>query len=64
MKRSKKIKEVEVENIYYISLGNRPKRWFEIRDLYKIIDYPNPVNPITKELLTEFEINKIKIHGD
>lgn len=66
MKRSKKnIKETEIEDkdIYYVSLGNLPKRWFDIKELTHIINTPNPRNPITKELLNDFEINKIKMHA-
>ena len=64
MKRSKKLKEIEVDDIYYISLGTKPKSWFDIRELYSIINTPNPRNPITKKLLTNPEVNKIKVSGD
>ena len=64
MNIGKKLKEILVDDIYYISLGSNPKRWFDIRELYFIINSPNPRNPITKELITNLEINKIKLYRD
>lgn len=69
MKRSKTIRETtkineHLSEIYYISIGNTPKRWFDINDLYQIVTVGNKQNPITKEDLTNLEITKILTHRE
>ena len=67
MKKSKTNREINkikanFPDIYYISIGDNPKRWFDINDLYQIVTSGNKQNPITKEDLTNIEINKIVTH--
>jgi hypothetical protein len=50
-------------NNYFIKLNNNDNNndnWFELKELYNIIEYGNKVNPITNEKIDEETINKIK----
>ena len=53
--------ELDME-IYYISIGKHPKRWFNVKELYDIVTYGNKKNPITNEVISELDIQKIKTH--
>ena len=50
-------------DIYYVSIGHNPRRWFDIKDLYYIISKGNKKNPITNEPLSELDIEKIRFHA-
>ena len=68
MKRTKIVRNKEKNNfndindIYYVSLGTKPKRWFDVTELFELINKGINRNPITNEILSEFEISKIKNH--
>ena len=68
MKRTKIVRNKEKSNfgensdIYYVSLGTKPKRWFDINELFELVNKGINKNPITNETLSEIEINKIKSH--
>ena len=50
-------------DIYYISIGHNPRRWFDIKDLYYIITKGDKKNPVTKEVISDLDIEKIKFHA-
>ena len=67
MKRSKIIRNRDKKtnfdtDIYYISIGSNPRRWFDIKDIHDIVVNGNMKNPITNEKISDFDIQKIKIH--
>ena len=71
MKRTKTIKDKTNDfildtnpDIYFISLGNKPKRWFNVNELNDIVSYGDKKNPITNAIIDEFDIKRIKFYMD
>lgn len=54
--RNKKI--CDINSCYFVKLSD--KNWYNLKDLYEIVDIGDCKNPITKELINTYDIEKIK----